>query len=173
MSRQPWEAFGGEQITVTSGIDPGLEITLRNNAWVVMETRGLSIPQVLIENRIIPGEVGTVELPGAENELRTSLPFQMTGDYPPDGDQFADPRVGLRRNWIYLFWGSNQAGVDKVFDTGLDWLKICHAWHLKYQFSPNCNVSSWLNLHTISALQKYNLGSAQTVTENECVVEFF
>lgn len=148
MSRQPWETFGGEQITVTSGIDPGLEITLRNNAWVVMETRGLSIPQVLIENRIIPGEVGTVELPGAENELRTSLPFQMTGDYPPDGDQFADPRVGLRRNWIYLVQHLIRPSVDGALDAVYQSIDLDEdPIEFRIQFGtpeiPGASVSEW------------------------------
>lgn len=122
MSRQPWEAFGGEQITVTSGIDPGVDITLRNPAWVVMETRGLSIPQVLIDNRIIPGEVGTVELPGAENELRTSLPFQITGThFVDDTAHTVSSQIGLRRNWVYLVQHlirpSRDGALDAVYQS--------------------------------------------------------
>ncbi len=148
MSRQLWEAFRGEQITVTSGIDPGVEVTLRNNAWVVMEARGLSIPQILIENRIIPGEVGTVELAGAETELRTTLPFQMTGDYPPEGAQYADPRVGLRRNWIYLVQHlirpSRDGALDAVYQSiDLDEDPIAFRIQFGTPEIPGAAVSEW------------------------------
>mgnify|MGYP000729993292 CR=1 FL=1 len=122
MSRQPWEVFGGENIVVTSGIDPGVTVSLRNDAWVVLETRGLSIPQVIIENRVAPGEVGSTELPGAENELRTSLPFQITGTHFVDGTAYAvSPQIGLRRNWVYLVQHlirpSRDGALDAVYQS--------------------------------------------------------
>lgn len=115
MSRQVPEVFGIEQITVTSGLDDS-EITLRNAAWVVMEARGLSIPQVLVENRVAPGAVGSTELPGAELELRTSLPFQITGAVDPDGDAHPTPQIGLRRNWLLLVQHLIRPSVDGALD---------------------------------------------------------
>lgn len=115
MSRQVPEVFGIEQITVTSGFDAS-PITLRNQAWVVMEMRSLSVPQVVIDNRIAPGIVGSTELPGAELELRTSLPFQITGAVDPDGDAHPTPQIGLRRNWLLLVQHLIRPSVDGALD---------------------------------------------------------
>lgn len=125
MTAQAWGALMPEQITVTSGLDGVTEITLRNNAWIVMEMRGLTIPQILIDNRISPGGVGSTPLEGAELELRTSLPFQMTGTVEADNETvptaIVDGRVGMRRHWVYLtqhlFRPSIEGPLDAVFQS--------------------------------------------------------
>ena len=66
-----------------------------------MEARGLSIPQVLIENRVAPGAVGSTELPGAELELRTSLPFQITGAVDPTATPTRHRRSGCAGTGCY------------------------------------------------------------------------
>lgn len=111
MSGQVPEVFGIEQITVTSGFDAS-PITLRNQAWVVMEMRSLSVPQVVIDNRIAPGIVGSTELPGAELELRTSLLLQMSGFCTPAGVAHPSPAIGLRRNWLMLMTHLVRPSVD-------------------------------------------------------------
>lgn len=102
MSALAFEALLPEQITVVSGIDEGVEIDLRCAAWSVLECGGLSIAQILIDNRTAPGATGSSPLPGAEDELRTSLPFQITGYCDPDGVAHPTARIGLRRNWVFL-----------------------------------------------------------------------
>lgn len=120
MSQVPG-VFGIEQITVTSGLDGTTPITLRNYAWAVLETRGLSIPQILIDNRNAPGGKGSTALAGAELEVRTSLPLQMSGGSTPAGDPYDDPRVGLRRNWIlfaqHLILPSVDGPLDAVYQS--------------------------------------------------------
>lgn len=120
MTAQAWGALMPEQITVTSGLDGVTEITLRNNAWIVMEMRGLTIPQILIDNRINPGGVGSTPLEGAELEVRTSLPFQMTGTVEIDNETvptaIADGRVGLRRHWVYLTQHLFRPSIDGPLD---------------------------------------------------------
>ena len=92
-----------EQITVTSGADPGVEITLRNGAWFFPEFDDLTNPNVVHDNRIAPGIPGRNPLPGIEDELRATLPFWLTGSWSLEGDEATtNPRAGLRRNWRYL-----------------------------------------------------------------------
>ena len=93
-----------EQVTVTSGADPMVDITLRNGALFFPELDDLSNPNVLFDNRVAPGVPGRNVLDGIEDELRATLPFWLTGtwDLEADSASMVSPRVQIRRNWRYL-----------------------------------------------------------------------
>lgn len=90
-----------EQVTVTSGADPMVDITLRNGALFFPELDDLSNPNVLFDNRVAPGVPGRNILDGIEDELRATLPFWLTGtwDLEADSASLVSPRVQIRRNW--------------------------------------------------------------------------
>jgi hypothetical protein len=76
-----------EQITVTSGADPLVEITLRNGALCFPEFDDLTNPNVVHDNRVAPGIPGRNPLPGIEDELRATLPFWLTGTWSLEDDE--------------------------------------------------------------------------------------
>ena len=91
----PYEMFAPEQLTI-NGVD------MLGPAWIVLDMSNLWIPTATWDNRVAPGVAGSNAEPGIENELRTSLPFKLTGECDRFGDPTSSPRVGFRRNWNYL-----------------------------------------------------------------------
>lgn len=91
----PFEVFAPEQLVIN-------DIDMLCPAWMVLDLANLWIPTVVHENRVNPGVAGSRPLDGAIDELRTTLPFYITGYCDPDGVPYSDMRVGFRRNWRIL-----------------------------------------------------------------------
>jgi hypothetical protein len=102
MSAFDWEIFDPEQVVVTSGADPLVDIPLLCPAWMVLDLVKWSVPTKIVENRPNLGEVGSVALDSATDELRTSNRFLLTGTVDQDGAPATDARVQFRRHWVYL-----------------------------------------------------------------------
>lgn len=100
-----WGVFAPEQVTVTSGIDPMLDIPLLCPAWMVLDFVKWSVPTKVVENRPNLGGVGSVALETAVDELRTSNRFLITGTVDRDGEEVVGDdavRTQFRRHWVYL-----------------------------------------------------------------------
>ena len=119
MSAQNYGVFAPESLVVTSGLDGTTEIDCLCAAWVFLDLGNLSVPAVSFDNRAAPGVPGSNELPGIEDELRTSLPFQITGTHDHAGNEHPSARIGMRRNWSrltnHLFIPSDDAALDAVY----------------------------------------------------------
>ena len=102
MSAFDWEIFDPEQVMVTSGVNPALDIPLLCPAWMVLDLVKWSVPTRVVENRPNLGGVGSVALDSAVEELRTSNRFLITGTVDGDGEEVADASVQFRRHWVYL-----------------------------------------------------------------------
>ncbi len=104
MSAIPASLLAPEQVTVTSGVNPGVTVTLRNEGLFFPELDDLTDPNPVYENRVAPGLSGRTALAGIEDELRATLPFWLTGhwDIEADAAPTESPRVTLRRNWVYI-----------------------------------------------------------------------
>ena len=122
MTAMPWEVFAPEQLTVTSGLNPAVEIDLLAPAWMVLDLARLSIPNILIDNREAPGGTGSNPLPGAELELRAALPFWITGSVDRNGiEPSISTEAQFRRHWVYLsqhlFVPSGDDALDAVYQS--------------------------------------------------------
>lgn len=91
----PSEFFGTETFTIN-------DVDMLCPAWIVLDLANLWVPTVLYDNRVAPGLTGQTALEGVQDELRTSLPFRMTGAVDHLGNAHPDPVTGFRRNWVYL-----------------------------------------------------------------------
>lgn len=115
----PYEVFSPEQLTVTSGADPGVEVDLLCPSWLVLDLADLSIPAISLDNRAAPGVPGSNELDPIEDELRVSLPFHLGGDCDRSGNAYARVRTGFRRNWSFLvqhlFLPSEDSALDATY----------------------------------------------------------
>lgn len=100
----PFEVFDPEQLTIN-------DVPMRCAAWMVLDLENLWIPTISFDNRVAPGVAGSVPFDGSFEEIRTSLPFWITGYCDPDGVPYDDVRVGFRRNWRIL--------ATEVFDAGI------------------------------------------------------
>lgn len=96
------DIFAPEQVLVTSGVDPGLDIPLLHPAWMVLDLVKWSVPTRVVDNRPRPGETGSVALDAAVDELRTSNRFLLTGTVDLDGEPAENAQAQFRRHWVYL-----------------------------------------------------------------------
>jgi hypothetical protein len=119
MSAQNFGVFAPESLIVVSGLDGVTEVDCLCAAWVFLDLGNLSVPAVSFDNRPAPGVPGSNELPGIEDELRTSLPFQISGTHDRDGELYPTARTGMRRNWAFLtrhlFLPSEEAALDATY----------------------------------------------------------
>ena len=120
MSAHNPATFAPEQLTVTSGVDPGVTINLIDFAWIVPDLVKLSVPAVVIDNRPAPGVGGTTPLPPASDEVRATLTMHITGQVKADGTPTDTTlQAQFRRHWVYLsqhlFIPSGADALDAVY----------------------------------------------------------
>jgi hypothetical protein len=78
-------------------------VPMRCPAWAVLDLTDLWLPaSVRGNNRIVPGAAGVIANPKRKTITRRSLVLAITGGFDLDGNENANPWVGLRDNIAYL-----------------------------------------------------------------------